>query len=84
MHYIVFFNSSTQALADGYVLESAAVVVRSKEQLIQELAKRMPPEPFDVIFEGTGEFRQIMEELTQDTIWPRNQAEKQQKKGSPF
>src|SRR5215467_8088352 len=70
--YKAFFNSSTQALADGHVLETAAVKVRSREQLMQELTKKMPSGPFSVVLEGTSEFRQIMQELAQDTIWSTN------------
>ncbi len=67
--YDAFFNSSVQALAEGH-LETAAVVVQSREQLVQELAKWMPSDKrFGIVFEGTKEFSQFMGELANDTIW---------------
>lgn len=70
--YNTFFNSSAKSLPDGYQLQTAAVVVRSREQLVHELlAKSMPSDRrFGVVSEGTKEFRQMMEELIHDTIWP--------------
>ena len=68
--YDAFFNPSAKALAKGYELQNVAMIVRSKEQLEQELAKRLPGLRFGLVLEGTTGFRQIMEELARDTIWP--------------
>jgi hypothetical protein len=70
MGELKFFNSSAESLASDYVLETVALVVRSRKQLGEELAKRMLSNArFGIVLEGTEGFRRMMEELGNDTIW---------------
>jgi hypothetical protein len=82
--YKTFFNSSSKGLADGYSLQTAAVVVRSQEQLLKQIAERMPSGPFGVVFEGTSDFRQIMEELVQEKNFKFDNDENHVTKRSPI
>jgi hypothetical protein len=52
----------------GFTLERAAVPVPRKERLDPELVSRMPSgKRFRIVVEGTEEFTQLMQELTDHT-----------------
>jgi hypothetical protein len=54
----------------GFTLERAAVPVPRKERLDPELVSRMPSgKRFRIVVEGTEDFTQLMQELTDHTIW---------------
>jgi hypothetical protein len=66
-----FCEISGGALAEGYTLQSAVVTAKTRRELVEAIALRVPiGTQLRVVVEGTDEFEQGMTELTNDTIWP--------------
>jgi len=67
--YNTFFNISSKNLSAGFTLETALLVFHSIEEMVSELAKTMSlNKRFGLVFEGTQEFRILMEEIARDKI----------------
>jgi hypothetical protein len=68
--YKKFFEISTENLSSNLRLETAMLVFHSTEKIKEELSLTMPSnKQYTFVFEGTKQFRILMEELVNDTIW---------------